>query len=315
MESDISEKQDSPFEKFTQIEIELRFGTNSSVETELILNITEPHLSYNFSGEVLLSPLVSYLISLGYPLENAIIWYFSPTARLNVYCGSHPVPFSIAIPLFELRDGSLLLICRGIAKNEFGPTLNMVSHADTRMKQEHDNFNNHSASRRTKERKIGYIIDKVSKWRRLYNGITDENGDFVKMTLENAANKVKISKKSLDDYLLQLRIAKRFGFNFQEHRDDKVGILRAYVKKFKNLQVYAAMIDKGEKIPDEIISALREPGTSACKSNRCCAPGFALAFKQENNLISSKFLGYLKVYHFNKNSPIRASRGPDSRLN
>lgn len=110
------------------------------------------------------------------------------------------------------------------------------------------------------------------------------------MTLENAANRVKISKKSLDDYLLQLRIAKRYGFNFQEHRDDKVGILRAYVKKFKSLQPFIATIDKGEKIPDDVITQLKEPGTVACKNNRCCAPSFALAFKQGDSGSSNQMI-------------------------
>jgi len=44
---------------------------------------------------------------------------------------------------------------------------------------------------------------------------------------------VGVSKKSLDDYLLQLRFGKKFGFDFQKHKDDKVGILRSYVKKEK----------------------------------------------------------------------------------
>lgn len=60
-------------------------------------------------------------------------------------------------------------------------------------------------SKRSKERKIGYIIEKVYLWRKLYNGFTDENGKFIKLTLEEAAEKVGISKKSLDDYLIQLR--------------------------------------------------------------------------------------------------------------
>jgi len=45
-----------------------------------------------------------------------------------------------------------------------------------------------------------------------------------------------VSKKSLDDYLLQLRFGKKFGFDFQKHKDDKVGVLRSYVKTEKNKQ-------------------------------------------------------------------------------
>lgn len=59
--------------------------------------------------------------------------------------------------------------------------------------------------RRTKERKIGFIIKKVLKWRQLYNGVPDEKGSQVRCSLEDSAQKVGISKKSLDDYLLQIR--------------------------------------------------------------------------------------------------------------
>ena len=97
-------------------------------------------------------------------------------------------------------------------------------------------FINHK-SKRAKERKIGYVIKKVFMWKTLYNGIysTDENGNKIKIkyTLEQAAVKAGISKKSLDDYLIQLRIGKFFNFNFNEHKNDKIGVLRAFVKKHK----------------------------------------------------------------------------------
>ena len=71
-------------------------------------------------------------------------------------------------------------------------------------------------------------------WRKLYFGYINENGIEIKLSLEEAAEKIGISKKSLDDYLIQLRIGKMFGFNFNEHKNDKVGILRAFVKKNKS---------------------------------------------------------------------------------
>ena len=72
-------------------------------------------------------------------------------------------------------------------------------------------------------------------WRKLYFGYVNESGQEIKLSLEEAAEKIGISKKSLDDYLIQLRIGKMFGFNFTEHKNDKVGILRAFVKKNKPL--------------------------------------------------------------------------------
>jgi hypothetical protein len=55
----------------------------------------------------------------------------------------------------------------------------------------------------------------------------------VRYSLEDAAAKVGVSKKSLDDYLLQLRFGKKYGFDFQKNKNEKVGVLRSYVKSQK----------------------------------------------------------------------------------
>ena len=88
-------------------------------------------------------------------------------------------------------------------------------------------------TKRTKERSISDIIEKVSLWRKLYNGVYRE-GNLVRYSLEDAAAKVGVSKKSLDDYLLQLRFGKKYGFDFQLHRNEKVGVLRSFVKEQKS---------------------------------------------------------------------------------
>ena len=65
------------------------------------------------------------------------------------------------------------------------------------------------------------------------------------MTLQDAAEKVEISKKSLDEYLNQIKFGKYFGFDFNKHRNDKVGILRGFVKtQMINLQVEAKDFQK-----------------------------------------------------------------------
>ena len=88
-----------------------------------------------------------------------------------------------------------------------------------------------------KERTISDIIEKVSTWRKLYNGIlvpgvssSDGQPTLQRLCLEDAAAKVGISKKSLDDYLLQLRFGKKFGFEFEKNKDEKIGKLRLFVK-------------------------------------------------------------------------------------
>lgn len=54
-----------------------------------------------------------------------------------------------------------------------------------------------------------------------------------KWSLEEAAQEVGVSKKSLDDYLLQLRFGRKFGFNFENNKESKVGVLRLFVKQEK----------------------------------------------------------------------------------
>jgi hypothetical protein len=94
------------------------------------------------------------------------------------------------------------------------------------------------------ERTIKDIVEKVTLWRKLYNGdVQVENADGVlnvihkkgrRCGLIEGARKLGISKKSMDDYLLQLRFGRKFGFNFDLHRNERVGILRAFVKEKKD---------------------------------------------------------------------------------
>lgn len=91
------------------------------------------------------------------------------------------------------------------------------------------------ACKRSKERRIDFVIEKVKLWRRLFNGYADtKTGNLIRYSLEEAARKVGLSKKSLDDYLLQIRFAKRFGFDFENHRHDNIGVLRQFVKRQKD---------------------------------------------------------------------------------
>lgn len=75
---------------------------------------------------------------------------------------------------------------------------------------------------RIKERTIAEVVQKVSLWRLLYNGIT-RNGVKIKMSLVEAAETLKMSKKSLDDYLMILRSAKQWGFDFDKHKNGHIG--------------------------------------------------------------------------------------------
>jgi hypothetical protein len=84
-----------------------------------------------------------------------------------------------------------------------------------------------------KEKRIGEVVEKVALWRRFYTGFYDEKGTFIQKPLELAAAEVGIAKKTLDDYLLQIRCGKKYGFNFNEFVNGKIGELRAFVREAK----------------------------------------------------------------------------------
>ena len=90
--------------------------------------------------------------------------------------------------------------------------------------------------KRTKERLIYEIIEKLKLWRKLYNGV-QRDGTLVRFSLEDGARKVGVSKRSLDDYILHIRYGKKYGFDFQKHRNDKVGVLRSYVRIQKIIEI------------------------------------------------------------------------------
>ena len=79
-----------------------------------------------------------------------------------------------------------------------------------------------------KERTIAEVVSAVSLWRLLYNGF---NGANKKMSLDDAAKAVKMSRKSLDDYLMLLKQAKKLNFDFDRfNTDTKMGYLRKFVR-------------------------------------------------------------------------------------
>ena len=90
--------------------------------------------------------------------------------------------------------------------------------------------------KRTKERQIRFVVERVSLWRKLYNGVELGNGETVRYSLEDSAKLVGISKKSLDDYLLQLRFGRMYGFDFLKYQCDNIGVLRKFVREHKNKQ-------------------------------------------------------------------------------
>ena len=81
--------------------------------------------------------------------------------------------------------------------------------------------------KRSKEKRIGYIVKKVFEWKGLRR-LSQE-----KMSLQDAAKNVGMSKKTLDEYYNQIKEGKKYGFDFNKYKRDKVNVLRGFVKKNK----------------------------------------------------------------------------------
>jgi hypothetical protein len=71
----------------------------------------------------------------------------------------------------------------------------------------------------------------VKQWRDIHlHGTIYSNK---RLNLQDAAKLTGVSKKSLDDYYCQLRLAEQYGFNFEENMNEKMRVLRNYVKAYR----------------------------------------------------------------------------------
>ena len=102
--------------------------------------------------------------------------------------------------------------------------------------------------KKVKERTISEAILAVKQWRMLYDS-ADEYGKRL-YTLEEAARKVGMAKKTLDDYHVHLRIAYQFNFNIDRYQNQKVGILRKFVKMAREQGQEAIQCNMPEYILD-----------------------------------------------------------------
>ena len=175
------------------------------------------------------------------PLENFQILYYNEIEKNYILIGKYPLNKEKEI-LFKYNSNKIIndnifikIKLRQILERENLLKMEFIEGENDNGEEAIQKFEigENNKTKRAKERKIGYIIRKVYMWRKMYSGFIDDKGKRIKLTLEEAAEKVGISKKSLDDYLIQLRVGKILGFDFNEHQNDKVGILRSFVRKHR----------------------------------------------------------------------------------
>lgn len=86
------------------------------------------------------------------------------------------------------------------------PLLDEIMMQNDQSEEMEDTKNLSKNTKRTKERTISEVVQKVAIWRKLYNGFYDANASqVITKTLEDGAKQIGISKKTLDDYLSQIR--------------------------------------------------------------------------------------------------------------
>ena len=86
--------------------------------------------------------------------------------------------------------------------------------------------------KRVKERSICYVVKKVQDWRRCYEvGVDNPETGRRKLSLDESANYVRLSRKTLDDYYAQIRRGQQLGFDFEANKEAKMGTLRKFVRE------------------------------------------------------------------------------------
>jgi len=92
-----------------------------------------------------------------------------------------------------------------------------------------------SKVRRGNEKRICEVLDALTKWKALYTYGQSNGKNIVRSyTRQEAADLIKIPKKTLDDYKLQVKTAKELKFDFHLHYKEKFGVLRQFNKKMRS---------------------------------------------------------------------------------
>lgn len=190
--------------------------------------------------------------------KSVSISYNETGDEIYCYCGLYPLTELILCELTPSK--SLWVKLRRDINDSYRVKLDLFEEEEIKNISLNDNTktNHHinKKSRRNNERVIGDVITKVYLWKKLSLGIINDKGKLVKMTLEEAAECCQIKKKSLIDYHHKLQFGRLLGFDFNKHRNEKVNVLRGYVKNQLELLGLSSIKNlKKRKKLDEMIEA------------------------------------------------------------
>jgi hypothetical protein len=165
-------------------------------------------------------------------LRGAMLSVYDARSMVYIHVGSDPLPSEASIPQ-EFAEKKHLMIKVRLTEERLNQLKEEVKknqiHEEEEEFGESEEFTRRPI-RRLKEQFIGEVIQKVSEWKKIS---MKQKQDGTINGPEEAARIICILKKSLDDYLLQVRNGKRFGFDFHSNMNSKMGVLRKYNKKVK----------------------------------------------------------------------------------
>ncbi|CAD8154573.1 unnamed protein product [Paramecium octaurelia] len=173
-----------------------------------------------------------------------------------------------------------------IVQNFYGTAL----HNQTSIQNEYQlllmnsNFYQDLTSKRVKERSIGDAYDRVKQWRYFFRNGIQENGIQKKVTLKEAADLVKVPKKTLEDYIQIFNKAELI-VNIEEISEKKMGYLRSFMKKNKS-KIRKAMIHKKQQQIEENLKKQNQEVYENTKQNKNEDESITSPYPYQQNILS-----------------------------
>ena len=225
------------------IEKKTEFIDNEVIILDIPINYKDGN-GDNSSNEyyIQISDLKKILKKKGYPIV---------TSKIYIYIENNVEDYVFINDDKEIINSSMiskdniikLKLINNLDKKLINNTFNFLKNHFSNIEKKHkeQEFNKEPKNKETeiridfnkRKRKIGDVVKSVYQQRMLYNGYYDGDGTKVKYDLKKASESVGIPEKTLDDYLNQIRNARKNGFDFNANKDKDISYLRKFNKKNK----------------------------------------------------------------------------------
>jgi len=205
-------------------------------EQEIIPGLKVPLNKNSKIHELELSTIVGLLKKIGYPLSEALFQVYNFELKHYISFGNEIKQALLSNENHLMHNNVVKLQCTCYIDETYNPSfgendlpVNVIEKVN--MEDNNTKIQSIKKKKKSKESKVGYVIEKVNQWRKLFNGYINNRNEFVKLSLDSAAKELNISKKTLDDFLRQLRLGRKLGYDFNKNISQHVGDLRDHVKK------------------------------------------------------------------------------------